>query len=545
MIYCSDFYHCGVCGAEVSALKDPELLKHTEDAWHPVEEYAEYYHYFGCACGQYYKGWVKHTASCTDPSVCIYCGQTSENYASWITRHKTSADTKYTHNANTHWFTCPDCNTKVEGTHNCKEYKTTTGYHTGVCSQCGQNVKAAHRAACDAPTTCLDCKATGISAASFEHDYDTTVFEHDSNYHWNTCQSCNMKFNKAKHTAWCDNEMECTACGADDVKTVIRHQSGTAYDQEFDYEFSQTNRVWHWHVCYNDGSVMDKEKHTEYCWNPGVCIKCHKGGIKADATEHAVNSPYESNATHHWQVCLECGEVFNKTAHTASCDNKTTCTRCKATGITTDNIQHLVNKKEYQANNTQHWYFCTRCQTKTNVTSHSYNKQNECTKCGYVAGKVTVIAPVKTAFVMGKGETLKVKYSLVGGTGKNKVTFKSSDNSVVSVDNGGVLKAHKPGTATITMICDDAKATVKVTVVVPTVRLNRSGTVILNIGRKYQLTATLSVATENCVLTWRSTKPDVASVDDNGLVTAKKAGSTTIIVKTPGGETAKVTIRVQ
>ena len=46
------------------------------------------------------------------------------------------------------------------------------------------------------------------------------------------------------------------------------------------------------------------------------------------------------------------------------------------------------------------------------------------------------------------------------------------------------------------------------------------------------------------VLTWTSSKPDVATVSSNGTVIPKKAGKTVVTVKTKNGLSAKITVRV-
>ena len=161
--YCSDLYHCVKCGASVDAKKDPSILQHPKDGWYPVEGHEDYYHYHGCACGKYYDGWVKHTAYCDSPDTCRYCGMVSDNSDGWNVNHRTNAATTYGHNASGHWYTCPGCKQRVDSSHVVKEYTTNANYHTGTCTLCGEKVKAAHQVNCQNPTTCVDCKATGIN----------------------------------------------------------------------------------------------------------------------------------------------------------------------------------------------------------------------------------------------------------------------------------------------------------------------------------------------------------------------------------------------
>ena len=78
------------------------------------------------------------------------------------------------------------------------------------------------------------------------------------------------------------------------------------------------------------------------------------------------------------------------------------------------------------------------------------------------------------------------------------------------------------------------------------VALNKT-TLTLDIGRTSNLRATVypsNAANKKC--TWRSSNTSVATVDSNGKVTAKKAGTATITVKTSNGKTAtcKVTVNL-
>ena len=154
----------------------------------------------------------------------------------------------------------------------------------------------------------------------------------------------------------------------------------------------------------------------------------------------------------------------------------------------------------------------------------------------------------KTKMTLNTEQDAVLKVKLPSGTASHDLEWISSNENVVSVDEGDVY-AREPGTATITVkTYNGKKATCKVTVIDPTVptkvKLNKSGTVKLKKGKKLQLKATVTPSTAETTLSWKSSKKKVASVTQDGLVSAKKKGMTTITVTTGNGKTAKVKIKV-
>ncbi|MGO5288738.1 Ig-like domain-containing protein [Pseudoscardovia suis] len=143
---------------------------------------------------------------------------------------------------------------------------------------------------------------------------------------------------------------------------------------------------------------------------------------------------------------------------------------------------------------------------------------------------------------------LKAKVSPSGAS--QSVTWSSSNTSVATVDSKGKVTMLKAGTATITAKTSNGKTatvTVKVTgsiTAVTGISLNQSS-LSLDKGATSQLTATItpSNATDKTV-TWKSSDGSVASVDANGLVTAKKAGTVTITATSSNGKTATATVTV-
>ncbi len=182
------------------------------------------------------------------------------------------------------------------------------------------------------------------------------------------------------------------------------------------------------------------------------------------------------------------------------------------------------------------------------VTTNDGNKTATCKVT--VNNSVSSVKLDKTSITINIGTTETLTATVSPSDANNKkVTYKSSDTSVATVDNKGVVTAIKRGTATITVTTDDGKktATCKVTVNVPvkSVMLDKS-TLSLSKGSSYTLkSAVLPVIANNQNVTYKSSDTSVATVDNNGKVTAINNGTATITVTTnDGGKTAtcKVTV---
>ena len=148
---------------------------------------------------------------------------------------------------------------------------------------------------------------------------------------------------------------------------------------------------------------------------------------------------------------------------------------------------------------------------------------------------------------VGGTEQLTATVSPESATEKG-VEWSSSAPDVASVDADGLVTAHKPGTAVITVTTGDgnftASCTVSVRIPVTGVELDRD-TLKLAVCGTEQLTATVSPesATDKS-LTWSSSAPDVASVNADGLVTAHMPGEAVITVTSAEGPSAECLVRV-
>ena len=152
---------------------------------------------------------------------------------------------------------------------------------------------------------------------------------------------------------------------------------------------------------------------------------------------------------------------------------------------------------------------------------------------------------------LSEGENFTLKATVAPENASNKtVSWSSSAPDVASVDQNGKVTAIKAGTATITVTTTDGgkTATCEVTVIarVASVSLNKDQ-ITLTEGQSETLTATvLPERAHDKSVRWESSASDVASVDQNGKVTAIKAGTATITVTTTdGGKTATCQITVQ
>ena len=119
---------------------------------------------------------------------------------------------------------------------------------------------------------------------------------------------------------------------------------------------------------------------------------------------------------------------------------------------------------------------------------------------------------------------------------EGEVSFTSSDVSVATVSNDGKVIALKVGETTITATSGDEVATCKVRVVdngiVPVMNLEYSAIQVLT-GDTHGNQASLTfkgAACEGAVFTYTSSDETIATVTNDGIVTAHKVGSCTITV---------------
>ena len=161
--------------------------------------------------------------------------------------------------------------------------------------------------------------------------------------------------------------------------------------------------------------------------------------------------------------------------------------------------------------------------------------------------KVTVNVPIdkisldKPTLTLKKGDdaVLVATIEPADTTQDKTIAWTTSDSKVAAIDSTGNVTAVGGGEATITVTSSNGKtATCQVTVLVPVtgVILNHSALEIQK-GTSQTLQAQISPndATNKSV-TWVSSNPAAATVDDTGRVTAVSVGNTVITATTADGE---------
>lgn len=136
--------------------------------------------------------------------------------------------------------------------------------------------------------------------------------------------------------------------------------------------------------------------------------------------------------------------------------------------------------------------------------------------------------------------TAKVSPSNASDT---SVTWSSSSTGIAKVSTAGLVTGVATGTAVITAKANDGSnksATFTVTVTKKVIKVTKislsASTLLTKVGRTEKITATVTPTNaDNRAVTWISSAPTVASVDQSGNIIAKSVGNATITVKAKDG----------
>ena len=178
--------------------------------------------------------------------------------------------------------------------------------------------------------------------------------------------------------------------------------------------------------------------------------------------------------------------------------------------------------------------------TATITARTSYgNISASCTVRAYsVNAKGVSIAEGDNSVVVNETIDLDPVFNPVNTTNQN-VTWASSDDSIATVDENGIVTGIKAGTVNITVTTEDGgfTATKEITVIQPVTGMSLAEhELTLEVRASAQLTADiLPEDASNQTVLWTSSDESVAVVDENGTVTATGLGSAVITGVTEDG----------
>ena len=141
-------------------------------------------------------------------------------------------------------------------------------------------------------------------------------------------------------------------------------------------------------------------------------------------------------------------------------------------------------------------------------------------------------------------ETFKLTAAVTPANATNKtIAWSSSNNNVATVASDGTVTAVAPGSATITARTTDGSdlsASCSVTVIDPPILVTgislNTNSLTLDVNETFLLTATITPENaDNKTIAWSSSNNNVATVNNNGTVTAVAPGSATITARTTDG----------
>ena len=148
------------------------------------------------------------------------------------------------------------------------------------------------------------------------------------------------------------------------------------------------------------------------------------------------------------------------------------------------------------------------------------------------------------------GDTLELGTVKKPADATDNLTYESSDEQVATVDENGVITALAKGEITITIKGDDIVKTITVNIEekripVTAITGNMSDAMTLTAGENTQLVC--SVAPENATeqtITYSSSDSNVATIGQDGVITAVNPGHTTITASAADGITKQMSLTV-
>ena len=157
---------------------------------------------------------------------------------------------------------------------------------------------------------------------------------------------------------------------------------------------------------------------------------------------------------------------------------------------------------------------------------------------------VSDISIVSSAKILALGNTLSLPIHIVPGNATNKkVHWQSANPDIARIDDSGTITAVSAGTTTITVRTDDGNKTASYDIsvrekFVPLSHIMMDSWIQLKIGNTAQVKIALIPKESTTAIIWSSSDEKIASVDQNGSITAHAAGRA-FIKATPEDDPSK------
>lgn len=221
----------------------------------------------------------RHSAACTDPTVCALCGLTGLQVAEEDIDHDFNSLT----------------------------FVSTGDRHQMVCMKCGwRNSPAPHTINCDDSTSCTTCGQTGLNLPLDElivwHVTPRNLVENLGTEHRYRCV-CGENVTTEPHEVECTAPTICRICGADDVVMPPEMMKHGGHSENLGYQ--------HQYFCDYCDYSEPPEDHTVYCHIPDQCNDCFAVLLDypAERMTHAKNFlSYEDAGDQHRIACSGCGK---------------------------------------------------------------------------------------------------------------------------------------------------------------------------------------------------------------------------------------------
>ena len=152
------------------------------------------------------------------------------------------------------------------------------------------------------------------------------------------------------------------------------------------------------------------------------------------------------------------------------------------------------------------------------------------------------ISIVPTSITLNLDETYALQATISPDNGNTPITWESSNMDIATVDAEGVVTAIAAGTTTIIATIAGAEPAECVVTVVDNTIVMLTDSLELFVDDTYQLVAKLPACDTTAQLIWTSETPEVASVDENGLVTVEAEGTAIITASAEGLKSAQCII---